>query len=153
MAEWKCVNIDHVPFCEKCHSILEPPDAVNLLRCSYCDYSITAKLRERKSVRTFDTELKKFVDKQMKKKLMSINENKDNDSDEEDLLDSDKKLRERLKKQIMGSGGGRKIIRQDCLECGAKKQAYEARQIRSVDEGQTLFFECLECGHKSVLHS
>ena len=49
------MNIDHVPFCEKCHSILEAPDQNNLLRCTYCNYFVPSQLRERKSVRNFDT--------------------------------------------------------------------------------------------------
>ena len=68
-----------------------------------------------------------------------------------DELDSDKKLKADLKRQMLGSG--KKMIKQECLPCGAGEMAYEARQLRSVDEGQTLFFECLECGHKSKLDS
>eukprot|EP01084_Bolivina_argentea_P224302 379342_1 len=152
MAEWKWVNIDHVPFCEKCHSILEPPDKQNLLRCTYCDYAIASKLRERKSVRNFDTELKKLMNKQInqqrEKQLLAIdknteNSNKDKDNNWIDELESDKLLREKLKKQIIGSG--KKMITEECLQCGAKEMAYEARQLRSVDEGQTIFYECLEC--------
>ena len=45
------------------------------------------------------------------------------------------------------------MIKEECLQCGAEEQAYETRQLRSVDEGQTIFYECLQCGAKTVLHS
>ena len=100
------------------------------------------------------------MNRQMDKELMSIDEDPNQQSDDEkksnnkwlDELDSDKALRERLKKQVIGSGG-KKMIKEECLQCGAKEMAYEARQLRSVDEGQTIFYECLECGNKTVLHS
>ena len=34
----------------------------------------------------------------------------------------------------------------DCPECPSKTAAYYAMQMRSVDEGQTIFYECIECG-------
>lgn len=154
MALWNCVNQqDAVSFCEKCHSILEPPDRHNLLTCRYCDYSIASTVREHKSTRNlnknhFKTMMnKQFNKNQVKKQLSSMN---DSWIDEE--LENDKKLRERLKKQILGSGT-KKMIKEECLECGASEQAYETRQLRSVDEGQTIFYECLQCGAKTVLHS
>ena len=93
----------------------------------------------------------------MDKRLMSMDEDSDNPENEKgddwiDELESDKALREKLRKKILGSGG-KKMIKQDCLQCGAEEQAYEARQLRSVDEGQTIFYECLQCGNKTVLHS
>ena len=95
--------------------------------------------------------MNKQLNKRMEKKDNDNNNNNNNIWIDEELQ-SDKKLRERLKKQILGSGK-RKMITEECPECGAKELAYEARQLRSVDEGQTIFYECLECGYKTVLHS
>ena len=90
----------------------------------------------------------------MHKSMHRNHHNNHNTNNDEwiDELESDKALREKLQKQIMGTGS-RKMIKEECLQCGSKEQAYEARQLRSVDEGQTIFYECLQCGHKSVLHS
>ena len=42
----------------------------------------------------------------------------------------------------------RQMIKEECPKCGAPEMAYEAKQLRSVDEGQTIFYDCLKCGHK-----
>merc|ERR1712087_510090 len=161
----RCVNIDHVPFCDLCHSILNPPDKNNDLCCQYCTFKVASTLRRRKSVRDFDTEIKALMNKQIEKDLMAIDAENDGNSSKKkkwireskestlwmDELESDKALRESLKKQMIGTE--KKMIRQECLQCGAEEQAYEARQLRSVDEGQTLFFTCLECGNKTKLDS
>lgn len=36
----------------------------------------------------------------------------------------------------------------ECPVCGNRTAYYVAQQMRSADEGQTLFYECQSCGHK-----
>lgn len=36
----------------------------------------------------------------------------------------------------------------ECPECGAKEMFYHTKQLRSADEGSTVFYRCGECGHK-----
>ncbi|MES1918921.1 hypothetical protein MHBO_000811 [Bonamia ostreae] len=43
----------------------------------------------------------------------------------------------------------RPTVKFDCPECPSKKASYLALQMRSVDEGQTVFYECVDCGHKT----
>ncbi len=38
-------------------------------------------------------------------------------------------------------------IRQTCEKCGRQEMRYYTLQLRSADEGSTVFFSC-ECGHK-----
>ncbi|XP_063729212.1 DNA-directed RNA polymerase I subunit RPA12-like [Symsagittifera roscoffensis] len=40
-----------------------------------------------------------------------------------------------------------------CGNCGNKQMAYKTMQTRSADEGQTVFFYCLECKHNEVEYS
>lgn len=40
-------------------------------------------------------------------------------------------------------------IRQTCPECGIEEMRYYTLQLRSADEGSTVFYSC-ECGHKYV---
>lgn len=40
-------------------------------------------------------------------------------------------------------------IRQTCERCGRDEVKYYTLQLRSADEGSTVFYTC-ECGHKSV---
>ncbi|KAI9836546.1 MAG: hypothetical protein M1819_001177 [Sarea resinae] len=38
-------------------------------------------------------------------------------------------------------------IKQTCTECGREEMRYYTLQLRSADEGSTVFYTC-ECGHK-----
>jgi DNA-directed RNA polymerase I subunit RPA12 len=38
-------------------------------------------------------------------------------------------------------------IQEPCVSCGAPEVAYYTVQLRSVDEGQTVFYECPNCKH------
>ncbi|EKX32631.1 hypothetical protein GUITHDRAFT_82143, partial [Guillardia theta CCMP2712] len=38
-------------------------------------------------------------------------------------------------------------MEEKCDECGYTKAYYWSAQVRSMDEGQTTFFECVRCGH------
>lgn len=35
----------------------------------------------------------------------------------------------------------------DCIKCGSKKTFAYQKQVRSADEGFTLFVSCLKCNH------
>ncbi|KAH7411159.1 transcription factor S-II-domain-containing protein [Cadophora sp. MPI-SDFR-AT-0126] len=39
------------------------------------------------------------------------------------------------------------VIAQTCPECGRQEVRYTAVQLRSADEGSTIFYTC-DCGHK-----
>ncbi|CAI2385171.1 unnamed protein product [Moneuplotes crassus] len=49
--------------------------------------------------------------------------------------------------QIKISQKKRAIIEDDCPKCESNKMYYWYAQIRSVDEGQTVFHECVNCGY------
>ena len=38
-------------------------------------------------------------------------------------------------------------IQEPCVSCGCPEVAYYTVQLRSVDEGQTVFYECPNCKH------
>lgn len=42
------------------------------------------------------------------------------------------------------------VIAQRCEQCGREEVRYYTQQLRSADEGSTVFYEC-DCGHKYVL--
>lgn len=44
------------------------------------------------------------------------------------------------------------LIAQICPKCGNEKMYYKAVQLRSADEGQTIFYMC-SCGYKMTVHS
>ncbi|KKZ60122.1 hypothetical protein EMCG_05147 [[Emmonsia] crescens] len=39
-------------------------------------------------------------------------------------------------------------IQQDCLKCDAKEITWSELQLRSADEGTTIFYRCTQCGHR-----
>ncbi|KAJ1993285.1 DNA-directed RNA polymerase I core subunit rpa12 [Dimargaris cristalligena] len=44
-------------------------------------------------------------------------------------------------------------IAQTCEKCGAEEMEYHTRQMRSADEGQTIFYNCRRCGYKYSANS
>ena len=45
------------------------------------------------------------------------------------------------------------VIDRFCPKCGHDKMSYAALQLRSADEGQTVFFTCLKCKYKESENS
>jgi len=45
------------------------------------------------------------------------------------------------------------IIERKCPKCGHDQMSYAAIQLRSADEGQTVFFTCLKCKYKESENS
>ena len=41
----------------------------------------------------------------------------------------------------------RATIEEPCIKCGHAEVGYYTVQLRSVDEGQTVFYECPNCKH------
>ncbi|XP_008775245.2 uncharacterized protein LOC103695639 isoform X3 [Phoenix dactylifera] len=42
----------------------------------------------------------------------------------------------------------RAVVNESCPQCHHPQLEYYTRQLRSADEGQTVFYECPECRHK-----
>lgn len=64
---------------------------------------------------------------------------------QESVTESQKKNDKRLRGDESDS---RPTTSEKCPECGHEKSYYEMKQIRSADESETRFFECVECGYK-----
>ena len=41
----------------------------------------------------------------------------------------------------------RAVAKEKCPQCGNPEMEYFTMQLRSADEGQTVFYECPKCGH------
>jgi len=40
------------------------------------------------------------------------------------------------------------VVDRDCPKCDSMKMSYATAQLRSADEGQTVFFTCIKCKYK-----
>lgn len=45
------------------------------------------------------------------------------------------------------------IVERKCVKCGNDKMSYATLQLRSADEGQTVFFTCTKCNFKESENS
>ena len=45
------------------------------------------------------------------------------------------------------------VVERRCPKCGHEEMSYAALQLRSADEGQTVFFTCLKCKFKESENS
>ncbi|ORX76929.1 RNA polymerase I subunit A12.2 [Basidiobolus meristosporus CBS 931.73] len=44
-------------------------------------------------------------------------------------------------------------IKEKCPKCGAPEMSFHTMQLRSADEGQTVFYNCTKCGYKYSINS
>eukprot|EP00252_Welwitschia_mirabilis_P016704 TRINITY_DN3699_c0_g1_i2.p1 TRINITY_DN3699_c0_g1~~TRINITY_DN3699_c0_g1_i2.p1 ORF type:complete len:106 (+),score=17.27 TRINITY_DN3699_c0_g1_i2:104-421(+) len=47
----------------------------------------------------------------------------------------------------------RAVVNEECPKCNNPQLEYYTRQLRSADEGQTVFYECPKCRHKFSLNT
>jgi DNA-directed RNA polymerase subunit M/transcription elongation factor TFIIS len=52
-----------------------------------------------------------------------------------------------------GIGAQRALVSEECQKCKNPKMYFWTQQLRSADEGQTIFYECPKCGHRLSLNS
>lgn len=70
----------------------------------------------------------------------------------EDLQVAKQKSEESKKKEEAGGNEG-PIVERKCGKCGNDKMSYATLQLRSADEGQTVFYTCTKCGNKETENS
>ncbi|KAG0447712.1 hypothetical protein HPP92_028182 [Vanilla planifolia] len=47
----------------------------------------------------------------------------------------------------------RAVVNESCPQCNNPQLEYYTKQLRSADEGQTVFYECSKCGYKYSLNT
>lgn len=45
------------------------------------------------------------------------------------------------------------VVERKCPKCGNERMSYATLQLRSADEGQTIFYTCTKCKHKETENS
>eukprot|EP00184_Porphyridium_aerugineum_P000541 CAMPEP_0184707548 /NCGR_PEP_ID=MMETSP0313-20130426/37325_1 /TAXON_ID=2792 /ORGANISM="Porphyridium aerugineum, Strain SAG 1380-2" /LENGTH=161 /DNA_ID=CAMNT_0027169125 /DNA_START=48 /DNA_END=533 /DNA_ORIENTATION=+ len=49
--------------------------------------------------------------------------------------------------------GGEAVIEEQCPSCKHNRLSYRTAQLRSADEGQTIFYTCLKCKYRFTVNS
>ncbi len=117
------------PFCGQCGSILDAPvaDHVNCdvcgFRCKFDDINV-GEVITHSAVRT---------------KPAWIGDDVDGD-EEGSTIDR--------KKTSTGKASKHVLIEEPCPKCAHPELYFYTMQLRSVDEGSTVFYECPKCSHK-----
>jgi len=65
------------------------------------------------------------------------------ESIEKEVLDED----EDVAASMVPQKKARAVAKETCPKCGNPEMEYFTMQLRSADEGQTVFYECAKCGH------
>lgn len=59
-------------------------------------------------------------------------------------------LKERVDGSVAGKvkGAEHAEVTEQCPKCGHERASFYTMQMRSADEGETVFYTCLKCAHK-----
>lgn len=117
-------------FCPGCGALLPPLPPTGHLHCLACrkEIPVSDQFDEEASTKTYTIVFNKRQNLDPKKKK------KGKDSDDEDEVEGP-------------------TIERTCPKCGCEKMSYAALQLRSADEGQTVFFTCIKCKYKESENS
>ncbi|GMT28478.1 hypothetical protein PFISCL1PPCAC_19775 [Pristionchus fissidentatus] len=65
----------------------------------------------------------------------------------------EKVYEKRVMEDLEDDGGAESIVDHTCPKCAHTKATYSTMQTRSADEGQTVFYTCLNCKNKTIEYS
>lgn len=115
-------------FCPYTGSLLRFDAAKDVATSDFSGYSISLKELEDKIVVVHETDMEEYA---RKFNLEPLIRNESQVEEEEAL-----------------KGRKRATVDERCPACGHKGLEFYTLQLRSADEGQTVFYECPDCGHK-----
>jgi DNA-directed RNA polymerase I subunit RPA12 len=110
------------PFCDRCGTILDPPADDNEVSCENCHLKVNFEREHGGS--TVVTESAPHAQAEWAK-----------DAGEGDGTSN-------------ANSNRHATIEEPCPKCGHGEMYFYTMQLRSVDEGQTVFYECIKCAHK-----
>ncbi|RKP23585.1 hypothetical protein SYNPS1DRAFT_24346 [Syncephalis pseudoplumigaleata] len=112
-------------FCPSCGNLLDALSEQKVIVCNQCGDSQSAQLFESFEVVTKSAE--NAFNSPLKLKRMLVQQTK--------------------KRETAAT------IKEKCPKCGAPEMSFHTMQLRSADEGQTIFYNCVKCGYKFSVNS
>eukprot|EP01006_Ploeotia_vitrea_P052567 TRINITY_DN67704_c6_g1_i2.p1 TRINITY_DN67704_c6_g1~~TRINITY_DN67704_c6_g1_i2.p1 ORF type:complete len:144 (-),score=54.71 TRINITY_DN67704_c6_g1_i2:67-465(-) len=109
-------------FCTQCHTLLDLPDDHEVMQCPSCPFKATLSDFEHGRL---------SVSAAGQQQADASIQNQDAQGSQYGASASFK----------------RATVKEPCPQCGYKKMTFYTLQLRSVDEGQTVFYECPKCSH------
>ncbi|KAI8622529.1 transcription factor S-II-domain-containing protein [Chytriomyces sp. MP71] len=117
-------------FCPDCGSLLDPPTGTETsVQCTLCACILPAEAFDALEVVTASG-AHAFTERPAPKR-------RDENGDEDTVAH----LRDGA------------TIKERCPKCDAPEMVFHTAQLRSADEGQTIFYSCVKCGFKEKLNS
>ncbi len=113
-----------VNYCSRCGAVLPALGPTGGLSCVVCKHEVDINILE-------DYHVKYVVEFNAR-----------------DNYNEERKLKQANKGQAEGP-----IAERRCSNCGNETMSYASLQLRSADEGQTIFFTCTRCKHKETENS
>lgn len=127
------MNNSSLVFCTLCGALLDPPTRVEdrSVPCGICHNEIPASEFENRVVITH-SRLDAFPEKpsQLISKMLDSTDSASGDRSHKGAT-----------------------INEKCAKCGHHELVFHTAQLRSADEGQTVFYNCPKCGYKYSVNS
>eukprot|EP00753_Platysulcus_tardus_P022485 PLAT9686.1.p2 GENE.PLAT9686.1~~PLAT9686.1.p2 ORF type:complete len:146 (-),score=42.38 PLAT9686.1:60-458(-) len=110
-------------FCPGCNNLLTP-SSTGKVRCGFCSYSEAVK----------DAGVEVVTRSRPKPVPSWVTAGSEGAAARED--------------DGLNAASGRATVDEPCVKCGHGQLLFYTMQLRSADEGQTVFYECPKCSHK-----
>ncbi|KAK8808719.1 hypothetical protein WA538_002369 [Blastocystis sp. DL] len=117
------VRVHNVEFCRVCGSILDIPESGNI-ECGICHWTCHLSDLSNNTIVTFSRP----------KPVPHW-------------------LHEMQQKENIQVGPTRAMVDEECPRCKNPQMSFYTVQLRSVDEGSTVFYKCLKCGYTYTLNN
>jgi DNA-directed RNA polymerase I subunit RPA12 len=114
------------PFCNQCGNILDPPTGEHIT-CELCGFAC----------RFDDLKTSEIITQSAPRARPAW---LGDEGDDENATNESENNQSAAKKHA--------VIEEPCPKCGHHLLYFYTMQLRSVDEGSTVFYECVKCAHK-----